>query len=172
MALPREIRKLAFQTLYQLDARNGGDAEDVCSGVEEHEGLRPAERERVIALAKGAWEFRREADAAMLELAPDWPAHRQPAVDRTILRLAYFEMTRGGAAPKMVINEAVNLAKHFSTERSPSFVNALLDKVMKKLSVSARAEQSGATDAADTTPEAMQTQNAPVQAEDLAQAEE
>lgn len=133
MALPREIRRLAFQTLYELDARNGGDAAEVRASLEDEEKLRPAERERVFALAWGAWEHRGEADAAMVKLAPDWPAHRQPVVDRSILRLAYYEMTRGGAAPKMVINEAVELAKTFSTERSPSFVNALLDKVMKTL---------------------------------------
>ena len=171
MALPREIRRLAFQTLYQLDARNGGDAEEVRSGIDEHESLKPAERERVFALATGAWEHRGEADAAMLELAPDWPAHRQPAVDRTILRLAYYEMTRGGAAPKMVINEAVNLAKSFSTERSPSFVNALLDKIMKKLSTATQVERAAEPDVSDRPDETIQPE-APTQAEDLAQAEE
>ncbi|QKK08771.1 MAG: transcription antitermination factor NusB [Planctomycetota bacterium] len=133
MALPREIRRLAFQVLYELDARNGGDAEEVRGSIDEEEKLRPAERERVFGLASEAWAHRAEADAAMLKLAPDWPAHRQPVVDRSILRLAYYEMTRGGAAPKMVINEAVELAKTFSTERSPAFVNALLDKVMKSI---------------------------------------
>ncbi len=171
MALPREIRRLAFQTLYQIDARNGGDAEEVRSGIDENESLKPAERERVFALATGAWEHRGEADAAMLELAPDWPAHRQPAVDRTILRLAYYEMTRGGAAPKMVINEAVNLAKSFSTERSPSFVNALLDKVMKKLNAAGQAAGEAPAEASPSPEETNRSEALP-QAEDLAQAEE
>lgn len=130
---------MAFQVLYELDARNGGDADEVRGSIDEDEKLKPAEREKVFALASQAWAHRAEADAAMLKLAPDWPAHRQPVVDRSILRLAFYEMTRGGAAPKMVINEAVELAKTFSTERSPAFVNALLDKVMKSLSAGAAA---------------------------------
>ena len=67
----------------------------------------------------------------MTELAPYWPTHRQAAVDRAILRLAHYEMMSGQTPPKVVVNEAVELAKRFSTERSPSFVNALLDKVLK-----------------------------------------
>jgi N utilization substance protein B len=54
-------------------------------------------------------------------------------VDRAILRLAHFEMTSGKTAPKIVVNEAVELAKRYSTERSPSFINALLDKVLKEV---------------------------------------
>ncbi len=171
MALPREIRRLAFQILYEIDARNGRDVEEIRTGLNENESLKPAEQERVFALATGAWEYRQEADAAMLELAPDWPAHRQPAVDRTILRLAYYEMTRGGAAPKMVINEAVNLAKSFSTERSPPFVNALLDKIMKKLNTATQVERAAEPDVSDRPDETIQSEALP-QAEDLAQAEE
>jgi transcription antitermination protein NusB len=132
MATPREIRTLAFQTLYQIDARSGGDLDDARALVDEDESLSDAERERVLALACAAWENRAEADAAMLELAPEWPAHRQPVVDRAILRLAHYEITRGSAPPKAVINEAVELARAYSTERSPAFVNALLDKIMKR----------------------------------------
>ena len=85
-----------------------------------------------LSRALRAWEHRAEADRVTAELAPDWPAHRQAAVDRTILRLAHEEMTRGDAPPKVVVNEAVDLAKQFSTERSPAFVNALLDKILKR----------------------------------------
>lgn len=145
MALPREIRRLAFQTLYQLDARRGGDTEEVRATIEEEEGFGRGDRDRAFATAAAAWEHRAEADAAMVELAPEWPTHRLAAVDRTILRLAYYEMTRGGIAPKIIVNEAVELAKSFSTERSPAFVNALLDKVLKRLGAaephSARAEE-------------------------------
>src|SRR5690606_12979542 len=96
MALPREIRRLAFQALYQLDARGGADAADVRASLEDEEGFRAAERARAFETALGAWEHRGEADGVMRELAPEWPAHRQATVDRAILRLAYFEMTRGG----------------------------------------------------------------------------
>ena len=76
------------------------------------------EKDRAIALASGAYEDRAKADGVMLELAPTWPASRQAAVDRAILRLAHFEMTRGKTPPKVAVNEAVELAKTFSTEKS------------------------------------------------------
>jgi transcription antitermination factor NusB len=136
MAMPREIRRLAFQTLYQLDARQGADVEEVRATLEDQDKFRPKERDRAFATAAAAWEHRAEADAAMVELAPEWPTHRQAAIDRTILRLAYYEMTRGGVAPKIVVNEAVELAKSFSAEKSPAFVNALLDKILKRLPAS------------------------------------
>jgi N utilization substance protein B len=69
----------------------------------------------------------------MLKLAPDWPAHRQGAVDRCILRIAHYEMTSGRTPPKVAVNEAVELAKEFGSERSPAFVNGLLDKVLKRV---------------------------------------
>jgi 6,7-dimethyl-8-ribityllumazine synthase len=84
-------------------------------------------------LARGAYDGRAEADELMRELAPDWPPERQPTVDRCILRLAYHEMVTGRTPPKAAINEAVELAKRFSTDRSPLFVNGVLDKVMRRL---------------------------------------
>jgi Transcription termination factor len=54
-------------------------------------------------------------------------------VDRALLRLAHYEMTSGRTPPRVVVNETVELAKHFSTEKAPAFINALLDKVMKRI---------------------------------------
>lgn len=133
MATPREVRRLAFQVLFQLDARGPEDAGAVAESTETPEGMNERERRRAIELADAAFADRARADAQMKELAPTWPAHRQPAADRAILRLAHFEMVTGGTAPKIVVNEAVELAKEFGTEKSPSFVNGLLDKVLKKV---------------------------------------
>ncbi len=72
-----------------------------------------------------------EADHTVAELAPDWPTYRQPVVDRNILRLAYYEMIPGTTPPKVAINEAIELAKEFSTEKSPLFVNGVLDKIYR-----------------------------------------
>jgi N utilization substance protein B len=66
-------------------------------------------------------------------LAPGWPAHRQPAVDRAILRLAHYELKLGKVHPKIIVNEAIELAKEFSTDKSPAFVNGLLDKVLHQV---------------------------------------
>ena len=75
--------------------------------------------------------MRSEADAEVTTLAPDWPTNRQPVVDRSILRLAYYEIVSGRTPPKVVINEAVELAREFSTDRSPMFINGVLDKIYK-----------------------------------------
>ncbi|MBL8762608.1 MAG: transcription antitermination factor NusB [Phycisphaerae bacterium] len=131
MATPREVRRLAFQLLFQLDA--GATAEAMMASAPEGEGLSPKDQMKAAELAHGAFEARAESDREISELSPQWPVHRQAAVDRAILRLAHFEIASGRTPPKVAVNEAVELAKEFSTERSPSFVNALLDKVLKRV---------------------------------------
>jgi len=135
MASPRDIRRLAFQALFQLDARSGSaqDAAAVRESLDQVEGFTPKERDEAFRLAVEAYAARRAADEEMAALAPAWPAHRQAAVDRAILRLAHYEMTSGRTPPKAAVSEAVELAKAFSTEKSPAFVNGLLDKVLKRV---------------------------------------
>jgi transcription antitermination protein NusB len=134
MATPRAIRRFAFQLLFQIDARGGVDnPAALLADIEESETLTPSERDKAAKLALNAYADRTAADAVMAELAPTWPAHRQAAVDRSILRLAHYEMTKGATNPKIAVNEAVELAKAFSTEKSPAFVNGLLDKVLKRV---------------------------------------
>lgn len=135
--------------LYQLDAGSGAEpgliraslddldslAEEGLEFVDPHAGFDERDRDAAFATALGAWERRAESDAVARELAPDWPPSRQPSVDRAILRLAQYEIARGESPPKAVVNEAVELAKAFSTEQSPSFVNGVLSKVLKRARV-------------------------------------
>ncbi|MEM7627931.1 MAG: transcription antitermination factor NusB [Planctomycetota bacterium] len=146
MSLPRDIRRLALLAIYQLDSGSisSDDAPAAALGALgdleslESEGLpKPTgkltdrDRQRAAKLAASAWNDRKTADALVLELAPDWPTGRQPIVDRSILRIAIFEMTTGATPPKAAVNEAVELAKQFSTEKSPSFINGILGKILK-----------------------------------------
>ena len=135
MATPRDIRRLAFQALFQLDARTGSahDAAAVRESLDQSEGFTPKDLDEAFRLAVDAYAARHHADREMVQLAPTWPAHRQAAVDRAILRLAHYEITSGRTPPKAAVNEAVELAKSFSTEKSPSFINGLLDKVLKRV---------------------------------------
>ncbi len=126
---------MALQALYQLDARGGADADEVREGLiagDDTARTREAAVE-AMALAQGAFERRAEADADLRLLAPTWPADRQPAIDRAIIRLAHYEMSAGGVNPKVAVNEAIELAKEFSTDRSPAFINGVLDKVLKRV---------------------------------------
>jgi transcription antitermination protein NusB len=132
MAKPRDIRRLAFQALFQIDA-HGGDDSHLTESIEGAEEFTPGELRKAVDQARAAWSMREEADAELLKLAPTWPAHRQGAVDRSILRLAHHEMASGRTPPKIVVNEAVELAKEFGGEKSPSFINGLLDKVLKRI---------------------------------------
>ncbi len=122
---------MAFQVLFQLDAR-GEVSADEAAALDEAGELSEAQRAKAFELARSAYADRPASDKATSALAPGWPAHRQPAVDRAILRLAHYELTHGGK-PSVVINEAVELAKGYGTEKSPAFVNALLDKIAKSL---------------------------------------
>ena len=90
-------------------------------------------------LIQGALEHRAEADGIIQKHAKNWDLHRIAAVDRNILRLAIFEMLHRDDIPPIVsINEAVDIAKKFSTQDSGKFVNGILDKVKGELMRPAR----------------------------------
>jgi N utilization substance protein B len=135
MATSRQILRLAFQALYQLDIHGGDRDRAVAAWVAEADDFSEKERAEALALATSAYDDRASADATLKTLAPTWPAERQPAVDRAILRLGHYELTRARTdKPKVLINNAVELAKEYSTEKSPAFVNGVLDRIMKSVS--------------------------------------
>lgn len=90
-------------------------------------------------LIKGTLQHRAEVDAVIQKHAKNWDIGRMAAVDRNILRLAIFEMLHRDDIPPVVsINEAVDIAKKFSTDDSGKFVNGILDKVRGELMRPAR----------------------------------
>ena len=90
-------------------------------------------------LIRGALEHRDEADALIKKYAKNWELHRIATVDRNILRLAIYEMLHRDDIPPVVsINEAVDIAKKFSTQDSGKFVNGILDQVKGQLMRPAR----------------------------------
>ena len=131
MLKKRKTRELAMQVLFLWDTNGASDIElarqVVTDGTPDDEIRRDA-----LQWATGAWEQREIADARVERLAPQWPTRRQPAVDRSILRLAVWELTNTQTPPKVVLDEAIELAKHFSTEQSAAFVNGVLDAVLRE----------------------------------------
>lgn len=129
----RDVRRLAMQVLYQLDVTNPPDVVDrqaLLDGLDT--GFdKQAVREQGVDLALDAWAQHKEADREIELLTPEWPTHRQPPVDRAILRLAYHEIKAHVTPVKVAINEAIELAKHYASEQSPAFVNGVLDKLAK-----------------------------------------
>src|SRR5207302_8942858 len=87
-------------------------------------------REFADPLIKGTLEHRSESDELIKKHAQNWELHRIAAVDRNILRLAIYEMLHRDDIPPVVsINEAVDIAKKFSTQDSGKFVNGILDQI-------------------------------------------
>jgi transcription antitermination protein NusB len=140
MQSKRQARELAVRILFLWDSAGvpDSDAADqvLRHGVEEESGiatvLDASVRVDALDMARGAWLERESTDARLAQHAPQWPPKRQPGVDRAILRLAVWEMTQGKVPPKVAIDEAIEIAKTYSTENSPSFVNGVLDAIHKE----------------------------------------
>ncbi|OFV81192.1 MAG: transcription antitermination factor NusB [Acidobacteria bacterium RBG_13_68_16] len=127
MGVRRRGRELALQMLYQREIA-GTDVEDILSSFEELQQAPPATREFAISLVRGVISRLSELDSHLVDQADHWRLERMAAVDRNILRLALFElMFEGGTPPAVVIDEAVEIAKRFGSERSSQFVNGILD---------------------------------------------
>jgi N utilization substance protein B len=132
LANKRKARELAMQVLFLWDANGASDDRLAAQVADERAGGDDGVRRLALKLASEAWNGREAADQWMERLAPQWPPRRQPGVDRSILRLAIHEMTGGQTPPKVAIDEAIELAKAFSTEQSPGFVNGVLDAILRE----------------------------------------
>ena len=98
-----------------------------------------AVREFADPLIRGTLERRNEIDEQIKSHAKNWDLHRMAVVDRNVLRLAIYEMLHREDIPPVVsINEAVDIAKKFSTQDSGKFVNGILDKIKGELMRPAR----------------------------------
>jgi N utilization substance protein B len=132
----RAARAAALQMLYQWEVGRLPIDEAIATFWRVAEGGSMSDESRAFAesLARGAAEGASEADPIIASTADNWRLDRMAVVDRLILRLAVHEFLRAPATPpKVVINEAVELARTFSTDDAPRFVNGVLDGIRKKL---------------------------------------
>lgn len=83
-------------------------------------------------LVEGVFEKLAELNDVIDDNSENWNLTRMPVVDRCILRVSTFELMSKEIPQKVIINEAIELAKKYSTENSASFVNGILDKMAKK----------------------------------------
>lgn len=127
-------REAALQILYQMDVL-GTESLDGLDSILRHL-LDASEADPSVArfareLVTGCWEHRAELDARIRALAQHWEIGRMATIDRNILRMAAFELLYSkDVPPKVAINEAIELAKLYSTADSGSFVNGILDKIL------------------------------------------
>lgn len=139
----RLARELAVQCLYQMEMTDvtAGEALEtlIQEAKEDNEGGialsdEAALRRYVEELVSGTRRMRRAIDEVMSGYLKGWKMERLSRVDRQIMRLAIYEMTcRDDVPPKVAINEAIELAKHFGTEESGKFVNGVLGRIIKEL---------------------------------------
>lgn len=127
----RQVRAVALQVLFAWDAHGESD-EPMALSITHAASDDAALRMRAYDMARGAWKEREAIDQTVQRLAPQWPPKRQPGVDRSIIRLAVWELTHADTPPKVVIDEAIELAKEYSTENSPAFVNGVLDALLRE----------------------------------------
>lgn len=139
MASNRHLgRIIALQTLYEQDfRREAGDEsfsldEVLARNVGRYKEM-VDDKDFVEVLVKGVADNEKELDAELQPIAPEWPIDQIARMDRVVLRMGLYELThQTDVPPKVVINEAVELAKAFGGENSSKFVNGVLGTVMRK----------------------------------------
>ena len=119
-------RRLALQTLFEIDF-NRADPHETWQRGAFRAGLTEEAAAFAWGLVEGVLTHRRELDAEVATLAPEFPLDQMARIDKNILRIALYELRVSGDAPAgVVIDEAVELAKLFGSEASPKFVNGVL----------------------------------------------
>ncbi|MGD6746720.1 transcription antitermination factor NusB [Streptomyces sp. BH106] len=145
MAARNTARKRAFQILFEADQR--GDAVDVLTVLADwirhsrNDTRQPPVSEYTMELVEGYAKHASRIDELISQYSVGWTLDRMPVVDRNIVRLGAYELVWVDGTPDaVVIDEAVQLAKEFSTDESPAFINGLLGR-FKDLKPSLRRDE-------------------------------
>jgi len=128
----RQARVVAFEALFEVDLVHHDPEVALAARLEETilpEDAQVFARDLVI----GVMAHREEIDRQIGQAAPQWPIQQMAKADVNILRLAVYELSGGKTPMKVVINEAVELAKMYGGESSPRFVNGVLGTVAQRL---------------------------------------
>ena len=132
MKVRRQARVVAFQTLFEIDAVHH-EPETVLVARLEETPLPEDAAQFARDLVTGVVARRAELDEMIRAAAPQWPLQQMAKADINILRLAAYELASHGAPLKVVINEAVELAKTYGGDSSPRFVNGVLGTVAQRV---------------------------------------
>ena len=126
-------RIVAMQSIYEKCFRDDADIKEIKSrNVNEFSDRTDAEF--IEKLVDGTFKNLAKIDKLISESAPEWPIEQISLIDKSILRLSIFELVYAKDAPdKVIINEAVELAKQFGSDNSSKFINGVLGTVYDKL---------------------------------------
>lgn len=134
MMTRHNAREKALQFLYRVDISQGGPEENFTSAEDAaasaaNDSLSAQYRDAIV---KGVLDNKKEIDRAIEACSDNWSIERMGIVDRNILRIAAYElMYRSDTPSKVVMDEAVELAKAYGAEQSSAFINGVLDKIYK-----------------------------------------
>ncbi len=126
----RSARKNAFFLLFQMDFSEAAEFDQVKEifFAEKEEPVEEGDKAFILSEVEGVHEHMEEIDAVLKQSATGWDLERMNKVDLAILRLAVYEMKYGETPVGVAINEAVELAKKFSSDEAPAFINGVLGK--------------------------------------------
>jgi N utilization substance protein B len=132
MGARRKARELALQMLFQHDM--AGNPPDMIVGTfEDLQKSKPNTREFAERIFRGTIDHISEIDEMIQAQAENWRLSRMAVVDRNIIRMSVYEFMHEDDTPKLVIiDEAVEIAKKFGTQKSSQFINGILDGILKR----------------------------------------
>ena len=131
MGKRRAARELALKFLYQTEF-NSENSDSELNSFCERAKVREEIQNFTRALIKRLLLHEQEIDELLKKISANWAPDRMAIIDKNILRLGICELLFDSTTPpKVVINEAVEIAKRFGTEESPDFINGILDKILK-----------------------------------------
>ena len=123
-------RRLAMQAVYQAEI-SGEGIEQALKNVLSAQEFIPETREFAESLARSSWDKREENDKIVAGLSIDWSLDRISKVDRSILRIALQELNEAGTPVSVAVDEAVELAKKYSSEEAAKFINGILGAYLR-----------------------------------------
>ena len=132
MGARRKARELALQMLFQHDM-SGNQPDMIIQTFEELQKSKPNTREFATRIFRGTVDNLGKIDEMITAQADNWRLSRMAVVDRNIIRASVYEFLHENETPKLVIiDEAIEIAKRFGTEKSPQFINGILDGILKR----------------------------------------
>jgi len=132
MGARRKARELALQMLYQHDL-SGNTPDTIVSTFEDLQKSKPSTREFATRIFKGTVDNLSKIDEMIVQQADNWRLSRMAVVDRNIIRMSIYEFLNETDTPKLVIiDEAIEIAKKFGTQKSSQFINGILDGMLKR----------------------------------------
>lgn len=128
----REARELIMKMLYEKTFQPEKDKNTIVEGYTQD--MKGKVKDFIVAEFNGILEHEEEIDAIITKSAENWSLSRIARVDHMLLRMATYELKWGEDVPaKVAINEAIEIAKIYSTDKSPKFINGILGNIAKSI---------------------------------------